>query len=444
MLPETAKAHVPTPTRIRALQEPANAQSIAAAVATLSNIHSHNMFNMDTSTITIGDLMSEQPTILLAKGSTRELGRMSVSPGAPRGENNSLEYFSIPLNVTHAADGSQYHVGAVFKHVVFADILLFRISNRFSIFFTPINFDRETYFRHYFEKVVIPMVRSAREDLQRVRQLTSQAVALAPFPAADMVVEVGAGGDDDDASLNSALESSARPSSSSSSSNADAADDEMTMLLSDDSAASGSSGDLSLSDSSASAATSEQPIWSAFFCDGDSPQMNMLLSKTVRDVCSKENLAVIKFPAASSARSQPHDRKNIASELHRNFGKMAKGVNGVPSVEMQRFITIDLPKLGLPASSIASLTRFLSHGEAICAIAISPKRCHESWGDHGTGYRNQKGEMNLETVLSQYVNWKQMPSADAQLIIEYEHGVLYCFIVCLFCSDSPPSAPHLV
>jgi hypothetical protein len=127
LLPETANAHVPTPTRIRALMEPANAQSIAAAVATLSYINSHNMLNMDTTTVTIGDLMSARPKILLAKGSKQELGRMNVAPGAPRGENTSREYFSVPLNVTHAADGSQYHVGAVIKHVLFKEVKLFRI-----------------------------------------------------------------------------------------------------------------------------------------------------------------------------------------------------------------------------------------------------------------------------------------------------------------------------
>ncbi len=436
LLPETANAHVPTPTRIRALMEPANAQSIAAAVATLSYINSHNMLNMDTTTVTIGDLMSARPKILLAKGSKQELGRMNVAPGAPRGENTSREYFSVPLNVTHAADGSQYHVGAVIKHVLFKEVKLFRISSRVSAFFTPINYDRQTYFFHYFKHVVVPMVRVARADLQHVRQCKSQAVALTPFSAAsdDTVAEVGAEGadrDDDDAALVSdveTVESSALPASSSSSADSAAADDDVAMSPSDSIAASDSSGESSTS--SPSSPDEEAIIWSAFFCDGDGPQMNMLLSQAVLDVCNAENLAVVKFPAASSARSQPHDRKNIASELHRHFENIPKSVNGVPSVEMQRFITADLPTLGLSASSIASLTHFFSHCEAIFAIAISPKRCQESWGDQGTGYRNQKGEMNLETVLAQYVHWKEMDTADAQKLIECECAVLlHCTFV---------------
>lgn len=434
LLPENANSHVPTPTRIRALLEPANAQSIAAAVATLSYINSHSMFNIDTTTVTIGNLMSARPKILLALGSKQELGRMNVAPGAPRGENTSMECFPVPLNVTHAADGSQYHVGAVIKHVVFKEVKLFRISSRVSAFFTPINYDRQTYFFHYFKHVVVPMVRVAREDLQRVRQCKSQAVALTPFSAADTDAEVGADGadhDDDDAALDSAVEtfeSSALPASSSSSANAAAADDDVAMSLSDSIAASDSSGESSTS--SPSSSDEEAIIWSAFFCDGDGPQMNMLLSQAVLDVCNAENLAVVKFPAASSARSQPHDRKNIASELHRHFDKVPKNVNGVPSVEMQRFITTDLPTLGLPASSMASLTHFFSHCEAIFAIAISPKRCQESWGDQGTGYRNQKGEMNLEAVLAQYVHWKDMETADAQKLIECECAVLlHCAFV---------------
>ena len=54
MLPETAHAHGPTPSRIRALKEPA----IATAMATLSSSNAHNMFNMDTTNVSIGDLMS--------------------------------------------------------------------------------------------------------------------------------------------------------------------------------------------------------------------------------------------------------------------------------------------------------------------------------------------------------------------------------------------------
>ncbi len=158
----------------------------------------------------------------------------------------------------------------------------------------------------------------------------------------------------------------------------------------------------------------------------------MLLSQKVQDICNSENLAVVKFPAASSARSQPHDRKSIAVELHRHFGKIPKDRDGVPSLEMQRFINTQLTKLGLPPASIASLRRLFSHCEAIFAIAISPQRCQESWGDQGTGYRNQSGEMNLKAVFAQYVHWKDMDSADAQRMIEYECAFVY-FSSATFC-----------
>ena len=443
MLPETADAHVPTPTRIRAMKEPANAQSIAAAVATLTNIDSHNMFNMDTTTVPIGDLMSHHPKILLVKGSTRELGHMNVSPGAPRGANTSLEYFPIPLNVTHAADGSQYHVGVVIKHAVLKDISVFSVSDRVSIFAMPINFDRATYFFHYFNQVVLSLVRIARKDLQHVRQLESQAVSLTPFSAASIAADVGAAaeGGDDDVSLISSVASSDLPSSSSSSAASAAGDDEMAMPLSEIGSSSDSGRSSSIS--SPSSASASSIIRSAFFCDGDVPQMNMLLSQAVQSICDQENLTVVKFPAASSARSQPHDRKGIAVELHRHCREMIKDSDGVPSVAMRRFIATDLTKLGLPPSSLASLRRFLSHSEAIFAIALSPRRCQESWGDHGTGYRNQNGEMNLKAVLSQYVHWKEMDTADAQRMIEYVCALMLdC--ACASFSDPPRSAPHIV
>lgn len=437
MLPETAHAHVPTPTRIRALKEPANAQSIAAAMATLSCINAHNMFNMDTTTVTIGDLMSDKPIILLAAGSKKALGRMNLAPAAPRASGTSLEYFSIPLNVTHSADGGQYHVAAVIKHAVIADIMVFRISDRVSLFFTPINFDRTTYFFHYFNEVVIPMVRVARQDLLRVLQSESNAVALTLFSAANMAVEVEAACDDDVLLLSGNVSTAAYTSSSSSVDSAAAHDDSAMLLPSDLGSASQSSRDSSSSSASTASVSSARTIWSGFFSDGDGPQMNMLLTRAVQDICNHENLAVVKFPAASSARSQPHDRKSIAVELHRHFANMAKDREGVPSLEMRQFMTTQLTKLGLPPSSIASLRRFLSHCEAIFAIAVSPKRCQESWGDQGTGYRNQNGEMNLKSVFAQYVHWKEMDSADAQRMIEYE------FALIIHCASAPFSSATL-
>ena len=109
---------------------------------------------------------------------------------------------------------------------------------------------------------------------------------------------------------------------------------------------------------------------------------------------------------------------------------MKKSHNGVPSVEMRKFLQVHLPTLGLPSSSLLSLTRFLTNCEAIFAVAIAPSRCQESWGDEGTGYRNEHGEMNLRQVFAQYVHWKTMPTADAQRMIEYESVCLYMFFCC--------------
>ena len=56
--PVTTSAQRPTPTRVRALLEHLNCQSIAAAVGTLRTINSHCMFNMDTTNVQVGSLMN--------------------------------------------------------------------------------------------------------------------------------------------------------------------------------------------------------------------------------------------------------------------------------------------------------------------------------------------------------------------------------------------------
>lgn len=401
LLPELAAGHATSANRARALNELLNPLTVAAAIGLLNDVPPETLINMDKSILRLGRLLSEKPLVMLGEGSLRDLGSMNLSPGTVVPDQKA--YFALGFNLAHSAAGNVVVAGLVAKHVNIKEMMVFNTSDEISICFMPTDGRDSDYYFDFVIGRVLPRLRATRQRLLEIRN-TSQRAQLQVRQAhqKDAAEIVGQENADelDEVDQNEVQDA-----------------DNVDLGCNDDSSVADNAPPVSSSSSSSSSAPNLQDnyanIDAALLCDGDIPQIQALLADASVDALKRENCALLKFPAASSARSQPHDRGDIAHHMHRlvSASKLKYEQEGFPSAGMSKFLNGEFKSLGLPKAVQDTLRHFLTHFEAMLAEAASPRRCQNSWVE--CGYRTAKGGISLQQIYKQYVHWDEMSPEDA-------------------------------